>query len=546
MGFRETRGRDDTDTMWATYNLALCLLDVGRSEEAVAELKSLLVSRYRILGPSHTDTLITAWRQALTLQIIGRPDESLAVLEDVRANLKDIEAERTWRRGGELLKLAGCYRELKRNDRAAELMAAACKMVDAVPDNQTQRHGYAAWLNDLAAALATFPDKELRDSGRAVELATKACELTEYKKIAYVKTLLVALSENGKLAEASQVCLQAAEECHEMLPKYEKLTADRSRHQDCWSFAINCEQIAQLLNEISKKKEAEGVYRDAQVIWIKLVADFNIEDDRWHLAVNHDVLGHLLRDSGRLDEAAGSYQEALGIWEKLASEADNIDRHNHLSWTRIALANLYRTQGKLADAQALVRDAEAAAIQLIHRAELAGNADQLATAYAGAIRPLMAGGRRNEAEDLCRKLLALAPGNGSADNNVAWFLATAENPAYREPALAVELAKKAVELNPQAGSWWNTLGAAHYRAGDWQPALEALGKSMELRKGGGAHDWFFLAMAHWQLGDRAEARKWYDQAVAWMDQNRPHDQQLRRFRAEAAELIVESFPATQP
>ena len=44
-------------------------------------------------------------------------------------------------------------------------------------------------------------------------------------------------------------------------------------------------------------------------------------------------------------------------------------------------------------------------------------------------------------------------------------------------------------------------------------------------------------MAHWQLGDKNQARKWYDQAVAWMDKNQPKDDELRRFRAEAEELL---------
>ena len=55
---------------------------------------------------------------------------------------------------------------------------------------------------------------------------------------------------------------------------------------------------------------------------------------------------------------------------------------------------------------------------------------------------------------------------------------------------------------------------AHYRAGDWKASLTALEKSMELRKGGDSFDWFFLAMAHWQLGEKDEAREWYDRAVA--------------------------------
>jgi Tfp pilus assembly protein PilF len=60
---------------------------------------------------------------------------------------------------------------------------------------------------------------------------------------------------------------------------------------------------------------------------------------------------------------------------------------------------------------------------------------------------------------------------------------------------------------------------------------------MELRRGGDSHDWFYLAMAHWQLGEKDKAREWYDRAVQWMDNNQPTNEELRRFRVEAAELL---------
>jgi tetratricopeptide (TPR) repeat protein len=102
-----------------------------------------------------------------------------------------------------------------------------------------------------------------------------------------------------------------------------------------------------------------------------------------------------------------------------------------------------------------------------------------------------------------------------------------------QPPLNVE----GVELAPQNGMIWNTLGVAQYCAGNWKVAITALEKSMELRKGGDSFDWFILAMAQWQLGQKDEARKRYDQAVAWMDKNRPQNKELRRFRAEATELL---------
>src|SRR5262249_30332855 len=61
-----------------------------------------------------------------------------------------------------------------------------------------------------------------------------------------------------------------------------------------------------------------------------------------------------------------------------------------------------------------------------------------------------------------------------AHNSLAWLLATYPDAKVRDPDRAVKLAKKAVQLVPLAGGSWNTLGVAHYRAGDWKAAVAAL------------------------------------------------------------------------
>jgi serine/threonine protein kinase/tetratricopeptide (TPR) repeat protein len=122
-------------------------------------------------------------------------------------------------------------------------------------------------------------------------------------------------------------------------------------------------------------------------------------------------------------------------------------------------------------------------------------------------------------------------------NGLARLLAMCADPKIRNPSRAVALARQAVERAPRLGHFWNTLGAAYYRAGDWKAAITALSRSMEPGKGGDSHDWFLLAMAHWRSGDKGQARKWYDRAVELMDKEAPRDEELRRFRVEAAELM---------
>ena len=84
----------------------------------------------------------------------------------------------------------------------------------------------------------------------------------------------------------------------------------------------------------------------------------------------------------------------------------------------------------------------------------------------------------------------------------------------RDPALALAMARKSVGLVPESPHIQNTLGVARYRTGDWKAAIAALTRAEELAPNKYlGFNAFFLAMAHWQLGHKDEARAWYDRAV---------------------------------
>jgi len=157
----------------------------------------------------------------------------------------------------------------------------------------------------------------------------------------------------------------------------------------------------------------------------------------------------------------------------------------------------------------------------------------LAASYLKLVGWLWEFGRPDEAAEPYRLALQVAPENPVINNELAWFLVT--NPERRlwKPAKAVQLAHKAVKARPKHGTFWNTLGVAHYRNGDDKAAIAALETSMSLSAGGDSFDWFFLALAHHRRGDAAAARKWLDQAVQWMVKHMPTNDELRRFRAEA-------------
>lgn len=128
-------------------------------------------------------------------------------------------------------------------------------------------------------------------------------------------------------------------------------------------------------------------------------------------------------------------------------------------------------------------------------------------------------------------------------NNLAWALATCEDLSLRRPAEAVTLAQRAVKLAPEEGTYWNTLGAAFARVRQWDAADNALRRSMALRdENGDAFDWFLLAIVDAERGDKAQARAWYDKAVAWFHDGHGDDEELYRFQVEAAKTLELPLP----
>jgi serine/threonine protein kinase/WD40 repeat protein len=131
-------------------------------------------------------------------------------------------------------------------------------------------------------------------------------------------------------------------------------------------------------------------------------------------------------------------------------------------------------------------------------------------------------------------------------NELAWKLVTEPQ---RDPASALLLAKRAVELMPEKWSYVNTMGVAHYRLGQYAEAVENLQRSLSESKGAmAAEDLFPLAACYARLGSLAKARDCYDRAVRWTRErwDKMRDdikQELTMFQAEA-EAALARAPAS--
>ena len=135
-----------------------------------------------------------------------------------------------------------------------------------------------------------------------------------------------------------------------------------------------------------------------------------------------------------------------------------------------------------------------------------------------------------------RELLALCC------NNLAWDLA-ANLKSSADLDRALELSRRAVELEPRQQVFLNTRGVVLFRAGKYAEAVTTLEKSLKAGKGKyDGFDLFFLAMAHHRLGHRVDARRCLDRAIDWANHASSLEAtlttELAAFRAEAEAILA--------
>jgi serine/threonine protein kinase len=195
----------------------------------------------------------------------------------------------------------------------------------------------------------------------------------------------------------------------------------------------------------------------------------------------------------------------------------------------------------IAMAEALVADFPAESSYRVHLGHLHENMGQR---QVRAGRPEEGFDEFRQGEEHLRLAVAVDPGNANALNFLAWQLSACPIERLRNPDEAIHWARRgiAVAREPEQGRIWNTLGVAYYRKGDWRKAIEAQEQASRLRPGGPTDDeYFILAMAYWQLGDGAAARRYYDQAMEW-SRARLETPEVQSFYAEATSLLARPRP----
>jgi len=150
---------------------------------------------------------------------------------------------------------------------------------------------------------------------------------------------------------------------------------------------------------------------------------------------------------GVLDEAIVAFRKGIEIHPRYGLKPDV-----HV-WAHIGLGDALKRQGKLDLAIAAYRKSIEVDPKFVR-------------GHHALIVTLQQQGKWQEALIWLGKATALDPAHPYDRNELAWYFVAQTPEELRQPALWRQACRGAVELEPEAGIYWNTLGVAHYRAGD--------------------------------------------------------------------------------
>jgi len=271
-------------------------------------------------------------------------------------------------------------------------------------------------------------------------------------------------------------------------------------------------QFGQYLARSGRLEEAEELYLESLEESKRLVEMFpDVPDYRMRLFHGHRMVGFTLWNMGKLDDALQQFEAAQTIIDRMTERNNNWNAGNRIDMILLSAdrhANLQEWQDAAADFAKAAR----------HQPK------NVRPAYLAALTQLATGdteGYRNTCASMLERFAATKDANTA--HFTAWSCVLAAD-ATDDFSLPIQMAKRAIEADPNEYAHINALGALMYRAGQYQEALQKLHEADALvespsnaARTSPAYTWYFLAMTQQQLGNATEARLQLDRANEWTE-----------------------------
>jgi tetratricopeptide (TPR) repeat protein len=292
------------------------------------------------------------------------------------------------------------------------------------------------------------------------------------------------------------------------------------------------------------EESVPALRRSCELLQQLIQTNSSVPNYRGMLAISLGNLGMSYAARGQLVEAEKACRDALETANGLVAEFPAVagwrDLLTSLTCGHCAFVMVHA--GRLAEAEAVIRLAVNGQEALSRDCPTVQRFSRVACSTRFWLGDLLwEMGRRKEAAEEYRRGCALGeklnPEDSQIGNALAWFLLTGADPQCRDAHRALEISRRNVERAPEIVSYQVTLGAAYYGTGDHRASIQALDKALQLPWCNGSVTLFFLAMAHWRLGEKVQARRYFDEAVNRLENHELRTLEARRLRAEAEKLL---------
>jgi tetratricopeptide (TPR) repeat protein len=194
----------EPDSVEGVLLRSLIAAEEERYSDAIADMELLV----------RADPSNRSWIMQLSsyYQLDDRPRLSIRLLDELlRDRPDDWQALRL--RGDAKLSIGEHVAAVKDYQQAIDALEKERSEEDA--DDEEANSQYSGLLNNLSWVLSTSPNDKVRDGERALELALKACEVTDYEASHILSTLAAAYAEMGDFEEARQWAKKAVDRAKE-------------------------------------------------------------------------------------------------------------------------------------------------------------------------------------------------------------------------------------------------------------------------------------------------------------------------------------------